>query len=613
MMFRQKAKKAFLAVLAAVVAMSVTLGGCKKPLKNEDESSATTSTTTKATTPQGKFETNLTGWKGQSGTWLVTTEGYRVISAGQKNNFAMSDVTVSGKDFTFEGLVIVPDEPSDKGCTVSLVYGATNPDDVAAGTYYTATLDLTNKFMRMFSFSKGEMIRLGAIYPLKNEEIAAGTFHLKVDVDTKGYMNFYLNNEIVTSAVVPDFKGGGLGLATYNANALFNAVKLSDGAAGNVNNVKPEQPSGGGESNFKTNLTGWTGKVGTWLKTEKGYEITSAGRKNNYALSDVKRTDNFTYEAQITIPDTRPDDVYGISLIFGANIGNNLGEGTYCEAKIDIYNKFSRFFSFNDGTMGRHGKMYQLSTKQLTQNVFNLRIDVKTSGDVVMYIDGQEVCATNIPNYKGGLLGLATYNIDAIFNNVNVSKLKSAPAPTEPPKPNFVTNLTGWTSKEGTWLKTEKGYEVTSAGRRNNYAMSDVKIEAGKAFTYEADITLPDTRPDDVYGVSLIFGVNVGEKLIEGHYYEAKIDIYNKIARIFGIVDGKIDERLGKVHNLTEAEQTAKSFHIKLMVFADGKMEMYIGDQMINTATTDKYTGGFLGLCTYNTDAVFNNVKLTMN
>ena len=177
---------------------------------------------------------------------------------------------------------------------------------------------------------------------------------------------------------------------------------------------------------------------------------------------------------------------------------------------------------------------------------------------------------------------------------------------------NFTTNLSGWNSLSGRWLKTTDGYRVVRTGESSHYALSGTNVNSGVGFTLEADVKLLNTLPDGTNTVSLLFGGQpVNNSLDSGSYYTATIDYTNHFARIFRVDAGAITERIGSSYTLSAAQQASKTFRIKVKVNANKTMQLYIDNVLVSSSSSSSYSGGYIGLTTYNADAYFNNVTIT--
>lgn len=176
---------------------------------------------------------------------------------------------------------------------------------------------------------------------------------------------------------------------------------------------------------------------------------------------------------------------------------------------------------------------------------------------------------------------------------------------TAPPKSSFKSDLT-FVNTIGTWLETADGYQILANDTKTYWALSDTKMEAGQAFTYELDVTVND--PLKNAQVALYFGVPTDDHVKNGAY-DVRYGFKDNLMRIF--YTGPETRRYGKVMNFSDKQMGKTSFHLKMEMGADNQVTYYLDGDMIATVAVTEYEGGYLGIGTYGTNATFQNVTVT--
>ncbi len=179
----------------------------------------------------------------------------------------------------------------------------------------------------------------------------------------------------------------------------------------------------------------------------------------------------------------------------------------------------------------------------------------------------------------------------------------------------FKTNLMGWRALNGVWTYEENlGYLITPEKKAVYISMSDTKTEPGQSFIYEADATVLSDYSECFF--SLVFGATSNAEQTQDFsketYYELRMELSHSFSRIFTIQNNEMWRRGWNVE-LTDEQLAADSFHIKLVM--DGSENMasyYINGEFINKVYLEEFSGGYMGLLSYNGGIVFNNVTLTL-
>lgn len=218
-------------------------------------------------------------------------------------------------------------------------------------------------------------------------------------------------------------------------------------------------------------------------------------------------------------------------------------------------------------------------------------------------------CSENPPaeNSSGGA---STSGTTTSATTVETTAQETSPTTesptTEPPaESSFNSDLT-FVNSVGAWLETADGYQILADDTKAFWALSDTKMEAGEAFTFEADVTIND--PMNISQVALYFGAADSEHVKNGAY-DLRFGFKDNLMRIF--FTGPETRRYGDVVNFTDEQMNTSSFHIKLEMSADNQATYYFDDEKIATVAVEDYAGGYLGVGTYGTNAIFQNISVT--
>ena len=162
----------------------------------------------------------------------------------------------------------------------------------------------------------------------------------------------------------------------------------------------------------------------------------------------------------------------------------------------------------------------------------------------------------------------------------------------------FMTNIDSWKTF-GDWKRTQDGYRVNNT-TGDMFLMGNVRAEN---FEMTADIT--NLSGNGSFGI--LFGAPDRENPSVS-WYAANIDKLNRIARVFVIPK---DTDVNRNVALSDELMAETTYHFRLRV-ENGVATYYLNDQlMMERALGDGYQGGYLGLVSYKTTAVFNNVYFT--
>ena len=165
----------------------------------------------------------------------------------------------------------------------------------------------------------------------------------------------------------------------------------------------------------------------------------------------------------------------------------------------------------------------------------------------------------------------------------------------------FNTNVANWVSKSGTWYKTGDGMRGQNAGSGDCFYLSE-NILPNTPFTLTAKVKTLSGQ-----ATSLVFGIQDFNNPGASWYC---FNIENTSGKFFKNINGA--EVIRKDYSLTAEQQESRTFDMKV-VYDGNEFIAYLDDKEVARFSDTEYNGGYMGLLTYRSDSVFNNVYLTLN
>lgn len=217
-----------------------------------------------------------------------------------------------------------------------------------------------------------------------------------------------------------------------------------------------------------------------------------------------------------------------------------------------------------------------------------MRIFVDRSSVEVFGNDGQQVITDIIlPDRSSKGLELYAVNGGVKLKSLTIYPLKKVWG-TSP----FISNLTGWTTVNGTWADTIEGKQGRSDG--DSFILSSA---SGSDFTYESDITIKDGNGRGAG--ALMFRSDKDAKNGYLANVDAKHDLEffkfeNGVASVIAEYKTPIDVNK-KYHLKTEAQ--------------GGHFKIYLDDRLVIDANDSTFSEGQFGLNVWDATAVFQNVN----
>ncbi|MDF2567444.1 MAG: beta-fructosidase, levanase/invertase [Oscillospiraceae bacterium] len=162
----------------------------------------------------------------------------------------------------------------------------------------------------------------------------------------------------------------------------------------------------------------------------------------------------------------------------------------------------------------------------------------------------------------------------------------------------LVSDLTNWTSVGGTITETANGYELSN--NENSFAISD---QRASSFSLESDITiLEGDRATLAYGMSNSKAPGQiwrGIEVMKTSATEGQVKAF--------IADGP--ETVAKV-NLTGMDWS-KPVKLKAEMDDNKGLKVYVNGQLMGTGSDPTFLSGYVGILTFKSKALFNNIKYT--
>lgn len=162
----------------------------------------------------------------------------------------------------------------------------------------------------------------------------------------------------------------------------------------------------------------------------------------------------------------------------------------------------------------------------------------------------------------------------------------------------LVSDITKWTSVGGTVTATDNGYEISRGG--NSFAVSDKKASE---FTFSADITILDgDRATLAYGLSS--ETNPGQ-IWRGVEIQKKNDTEGQIKAF--IADGPETVAAVQLTGMNWAQPN----NVKVELDSSKNLKVYVNNELVGTGSDSTFESGYMGLLTFESKGLFNNIKYT--
>ncbi|WP_250540426.1 levanase [Bacillus subtilis] len=218
-----------------------------------------------------------------------------------------------------------------------------------------------------------------------------------------------------------------------------------------------------------------------------------------------------------------------------------------------------------------------------------MRIFVDRSSVEVFGNDGKQVI-TDIILPDRSSKGLELY---AAKGGVKVKSLTIHPLKKVWGTSPFMSNMTGWTTVNGTWADTIEGKQGRSDG--DSFILSSA---SGSDFTYESDITIKDGNGRGAG--ALMFRSDKDAK----NGYLANVDAKHDLVKFFKFENGVASV----IAEYKTPIDVNKKYHLKTEAEGD-RFKIYLDDRLVIDANDSAFSEGQFGLNVWDATAVFQNVK----
>lgn len=508
---------------------------------------------------------NINVWNVKDGTFLKTDEGYKLSDGG--DNFAISDKCYT--TFTLKSDIKFIDGKN----VASLIYGLRNVQnqDGWRGIQFCKKSDTTGT-LKVFNTKGSDIITERDVEDVDWTQ----PISVKAEMNAEKLLTVSINNNVIASGTDSTYNFGYVGLLTWDSSAYFNNIDYTG-----------EKPTG----NATSDITNWT-SAGNNLFTEmndgSGYRVD--GNNDCFAISD-KKVNSFTYEADIKMNESH---------IGGSDAGVCIATLTYGNSRTNNSGKLWRGIELkkvDDSTAKIKAFIFD-SSNNIPETVVNdvdwtgynhVKAVMDENNKLTVYFNDVKIGEGTDANYAGGYLGLLTYSTSASFNNIKYTGSQN----------DFeaYSDLSGWICDGGTITETANGLYMPK-GRGNSFAISSTQA---KEFTYEAEYSFVEGEN----AATLVYGVN------NPYFYGSWRGVELKK---LDDTKGKIKafaEGVGSIINDTEIPNLDFTVPVRMRITmnSEKKLTVYVNNKEIASGTDATYNNGYIGLLTWNTGNIFNNIK----
>lgn len=372
--------------------------------------------------PEGTFKeqntTSLSNYVSKSANGSINSDQGKVtLSKLGGDHHAIADLDVMYKSFVYEADVVLKDYETGGAVGLSLYR---NKDNVTQDGWFGANYILDEGRMRFFRVNAAAgLVDNGA--DIKGLD---GSNHLRLEVNEKGEYQYTISNAIqeqTISGTIDGWYGAYLGLLTFNAEAEFSNVK--------VTNLSGETPLYFNAE--QTNVSNTNGDHGVYLEALKGRLL-----KNFSFETDARVTGNVGEGSGALL--LGYDESNPTSLWTGINFHKNANVTKIFGSQTEAHDHSADDFDMD--------------------NNIHLYVSVNDAGDVVYRAidsDGTVNQGTSkISNWNGAYLGLLTFSSEVNFYNTRVVNFDGGLDNTGSL---FVSDLSGLQAKSGNWSTDYNG------------------------------------------------------------------------------------------------------------------------------------------------------------
>ncbi|MBC8571081.1 GH32 C-terminal domain-containing protein [Zongyangia hominis] len=543
------------------------------------------------------------------------------------NNFA--GFSKSAEVFSYEADILFRD-----GEFATLIFGATNPG-LNVGKNVLHCFELRRK-------SNGDMVtrlfQMGGINKIidvtnagKNPDPTVPV-HFKIEVDANKDVRCWVDGTEISLAYLSgaqqqfkdSYHGGYFGFLTFGTNAVFSNVKMVDKSG---ETPMPEEDQGV-EGLGKLQGKYFSGTAQSGYELQKTLKDQETGMKDNNFAGFSGQAEAFTFETSILFKEGPR-----ATLMFGApSAGENIGTGKpYCfemsrnEPAKTVTIRMFQLGGANGGKMVSPvvaGRDIDFSKPVV------FKIEVALDHTLSAWVNGEKIALTYEPDmeeafrtgYTGGYLGLMTNITCAVFSDIHFAVVEAPPE--EDAGVPGLGKLSGdhmsGTAQSGYLMEKLTKTNATTGALQldNNFA----GFSEGKAlaFAYEADIQFMEGNTATLMAGATNPGATIGKNKYLGIELSRTNPVDGKSSlSIKGFQPRGVSGNVFLHKNVLTDVDTTKPIHFKVQIDTMKRISVWINGASIPIeqadAFADYYEGGYLGLMTFGTKALFTNIQYVNN
>lgn len=316
---------------------------------------------------------------------------------------------------------------------------------------------------------------------------------------------------------------------------------------------------------------------------------------NNLALSDVY-ADTFDYSADVKLIEGE-----AVTVVFGHDGGNRFHGVELRQAGEDIL--VSSFVDGDSSIQGSNRIFENLAVEDqnMTEDFVNVHLTMDESSKLTVEVADTPVSeytfAENSSDgiaYYGGRLGILTWKAEAQFKNFAVT------ASASPDQGNgFDTNIEGsWTPYGGSWRVTDEGVLADNQNVGDTFYMSSLRVEPGTTYAVEGELRLEAGQAGGI-----VFAAPDRENP-GAQWYCLNIDTVDKVSKLLG------SSSIAYNYSLSEEELQSEVYKLCVEVIDGRQINAYVNGKLTASKVDESFPGGYVGIMSFQSRAVFDNVNL---
>lgn len=520
-----------------------------------------------------------------------------VPKADGDNAVWYSGSTEKYNSFTFEADVSITE-----GSSAGLVYGIQDADRPLEGLA-AANVNFSDADGKGMAHVFGFDVNYDEAASLESFD-KGQPLHLKFKVDETGAFTYTVTQGEQTAerkGTLKNWQGGYVGFLTWNSAAAFSNITLTG------ENVEAEPPVIDPDALF----------IGEGVTVnEDGSIVVTKTDGDHFAMYNglESRSNAFTMEVDVNITEGG-----SAALVFGA-ANKTVPVGGWSGANVNYNDNNFRVF-------GGVSPEPQAAIKGEDRTKLHLKLEMETDGSFVYSFGEQDgtprTLTGRIANWKGGYVGLLTFQSAATFSNFQFEDRSNFDAEdtstVEPLPASCEVSGTDFRSLRPDLVETDADTVHMQSTGGDHFAIYDGMDEKTKAFVLETDVKLLDGDDNNLRSAALVFGIG-SKKLPTLKWGGANVDTSRKGAdafRVFGLGmgDTNYDGEKGSI-------DYTKPLHFRLQVKENGEFIYHFGnadtpeEDYVKRAirgTIPNWQGGYVGLLSFKTEAEFTNIRFQDN